>query len=144
MVANAHPLVLFVEDNPDDQELARLVLAKREDRCEHLFVDDGQEAIEYLEASSAGEVRRPEVVLIDIAMPRMDGLTLLQRIRGDARWRRIPVVMFTTSTAQSDIEQAYEFGCNAYVVKPYTVKELASVIDHLLEHWLERVRLPLH
>lgn len=136
----------MVEDNPDDQELARLAIERVDEPCELLILDDGLEALDYLKKTSPvmGDeaLQRPDILLVDLAMPRMDGLTLLRAIRSEPTWRRLPVVVFTTSSADRDVTACYDNGCNSYIVKPYSMRELAYVLTDLIAYWFGRVKLP--
>jgi CheY-like chemotaxis protein len=88
------------------------------------------------------DVGRPGLILLDLNMPRMDGREALQRIKSDATFRRIPVIVLTTSEAEQDIIESYDLGVNAYVTKPVTFDELVSALQALGEFWFEIVKLP--
>ncbi|MEO1235992.1 MAG: response regulator [Planctomycetota bacterium] len=139
------PVVLMVEDNPDDQDLARIANRQLARPRDLVVVDDGVEALDYLERAAGttpGDARTPDLLLVDLAMPRMDGQTLLKYIRSHAKLCRIPVVMFTTSTADADVRRCYELGCNSYIVKPMSIHSLRDLLGTLNSYWFGCVRLP--
>lgn len=136
------PMVLLVEDNPDDQDLARIANRGLERPHDLHIVEDGVEAMDFLEKSLEGEARMPDLLLVDLAMPRMDGQTLLKYVRCHARLCRMPVVIFTTSAADADIRMCYELGCNSYIVKPMAIHTLREILNTLHNYWFNCVRLP--
>ncbi|MEM6550667.1 MAG: response regulator [Planctomycetota bacterium] len=140
------PLVMIVEDDPDDQDLARIANQQLDQPYELLLVDDGVAALDHLERACSPtpdpEARIPDLLLVDLAMPRMDGQTLLRFIRNHARLCHIPVVMFTTSTADRDVRACYELGCNSYIVKPMSIRSLKDILGTLNAYWFGCVRLP--
>ncbi len=135
--ADPVPIVL-AEDDPDDQAFAREALeASRLANPMHV-VGDGVELLEYLRAAD----RRPGLILLDIKMPRMDGLEALAAIREDSALRTLPVVMLTTSNADEDIARSYDLGVNSYIRKPVTFQGLVEAIKDLGRYWFELVELP--
>lgn len=135
--ADPVPIVL-AEDDPDDQAFAREALeASRLANPMHV-VADGVELLEYLR----GADRRPGLILLDIKMPRMDGLEALAAIREDPALRTLPVVMLTTSNADEDIARSYDLGVNSYIRKPVTFEGLVEAIKDLGRYWFELVELP--
>lgn len=126
--------ILLVEDNPAD-----LDLTLRAFRRHHLVnpvevARDGEEAIAWLPRWQAGHPR-PLVVLLDLRLPRLDGLEVLARIRGEACSRNLPVVMLTTSREDSDMRRAYELGANSYIVKPVNFERFLSVAAQIQLYW---------
>ncbi|MEM1212764.1 MAG: response regulator [Planctomycetota bacterium] len=140
------PLVMIVEDDPDDQDLARIANRQLERPYDLLIVDDGVAALDYLEAACGPQPpessRIPDLLLVDLAMPRMDGQTLLRFIRGHARLCHVPTIMFTTSAADRDVRACYELGCNSYIVKPMSIRSLKDILGTLDAYWFGCVRLP--
>lgn len=135
----------MAEDDPNDQELARLAVQRLERPCSLEIVEDGRAALEYLEAVASepgSSSRRPSQLLVDLAMPNMDGLSLIRSIRESPAWRRLPLVVFTTSSAERDVTACYEAGCNSYVVKPFSMKELTTALEDIMDYWLGVARLP--
>ena len=128
------PIILLVDDNPDDVELTMRVLKSHRIANEVLVARDGVEALELL------HVDRPEhppsLVLLDLKMPRMDGLETLKRIREDPRTRHLPVVIMTTSREERDIVASYALGANSYVQKPVEFEEFEQAVHCLGLYWL--------
>ena len=124
--------ILLVEDNPDDVELTRDALAQNHIANPLVVATDGVEALEFL--STAGPL--PRLVLLDLKIPKIDGLEVLRRIRAQDRTRDLPVCMLTTSSEESDLIASYRFGCNSYVRKPVDFVEFHEAIRTLGLFWL--------
>jgi len=133
-------IVMLVEDRSDDVELACLALEKCKVAKEIVTVRDGQEALDYLFGTGdhAGReaTRLPEIVLLDLKLPRVDGLEVLRRMRADARTRRIPVVVLTSSNEERDVCASYELGANSFVRKPVDFSQFAEAMRQLGQYWL--------
>ena len=132
------PDILLAEDNPNDVELTLEALAGHNLANRVTVAHDGVEALEYLrrEGSFAGrDPRAPVVALLDIKMPRMDGLEVLREIRQDPALKRLPVVMLTSSREEQDIVTSYDLGVNAYVVKPVDFQSFMAAVEHLGVFW---------
>ncbi|MDY0297417.1 MAG: response regulator [Acidobacteriota bacterium] len=130
------PHILLVEDNRDDVELTLTALAESNLVNRVDVVRDGVEALEYLcgkGPSAAAGI--PAVVLLDIKMPRMDGIEVLRHIRSDRRLKTLPVVMLTSSSMESDIIESYGLGANAYVVKPVGFSEFVAAVKNIGIFW---------
>jgi len=140
------PFVLLVEDNPDDEMLT--LLAFQESRLANPVevVRDGVEAIEFLEGSGQHAERDatylPAVVLLDLNLPRKNGLQVLQWMRGREETRLVPVVMLTTSCQERDLLESYRLGVNSYVRKPVDFGQFQQAIAHLGMYWLMLNQLP--
>jgi CheY-like chemotaxis protein len=136
--------ILLAEDNAIDAELALRAL-RAEDMSEVVLANDGSEALDCLlhrgpyEAREAGH---PALVLLDLKMPKVDGLDVLRQMKSHARLRQIPVVMFTSSREESDLVRCYELGANAYLVKPLAFADYRAVLQHVREFWLALNELP--
>lgn len=132
--------ILLVEDNPQDLELALRALRKANLGNRMEVARDGAEALDYLFCEGAHAGRRiedvPKVVLLDLKLPKVDGLEVLQRIRGDPRTKAIPVVVLTSSKEQRDIVESYRLGVNSYVVKPVSFEQFALAVQQLGLYWL--------
>ena len=131
--------ILLVEDNPLDAELTMGGLKNGAVANHITWVKDGQEALDYLfrEGSYAGrEDVPPRLVLLDLKMPKVDGIEVLRKIKADARTRRIPVVVMTSSEEESDLAKTYDLGVNSYVVKPMDFNALAEVTRQAGFYWL--------
>lgn len=139
--------LLLVEDSPLHQQLTRRALQATELDIELDVVSDGVEAMEYLRQRSNGDNGRheqPDMILLDINMPRMGGLEVLEEIKADPELRSIPVAMLTTSEAPNDIRRAYDKGANAYLPKPDGFHEFREMLKELGQFWIKRARLPRH
>jgi len=129
--------VLLVEDNREDAELARLAFEDAHIANPLVLKRDGVEAWEYLNGPAAPEASElPQVVLLDLKMPRMDGLELLKRIRATASTRYLPVVIMTSSNQDRDVIEGYRLGVNAYVCKPVDFGNFANAVVQLGRFWL--------
>lgn len=129
--------ILLVEDNPDDEALTLRALRKHNIANEVIVARDGVEAIECLfgEGSHKGEPL-PQVVLLDLKLPKIDGLEVLERIRSDERTRYLPVVILTSSNEQMDLSKSYQLGANSYVRKPVNFDEFVEAARQLGLYWL--------
>ena len=132
--------ILLVEDDPSDVGLTRRALEKSQIANELIVVEDGQDALDYLFGSGQFTGPKmnelPALVLLDLKLPRVDGLQVLRRIRADERTSRLAVVMLTTSSQEDDIAQSYDLGANSYIRKPVDFKQFVDVVQHLGLYWL--------
>ena len=133
--------ILLAEDNPNDVDLAiRALCMNQNGEVVVMVAHDGVEAIDCLyrrgQFESRAALGNPAVVLLDLKMPRMDGLEVLRVIKDDAKLKAIPVVTFTSSRELTDVEQCYHLGANAYVVKPVEFSEFMSVLKEIRTFWL--------
>jgi len=138
--------ILLVEDNPKDVELTLEALAEHNLANRVTVVEDGVEAMEYLRYEGKYNLREegdPAVVLLDIKMPRMDGIEVLQAIKGDVRLKMIPIVMLTSSREEPDLKRCYDLGANAYVVKPVDFREFIEAVKQTGSFWAVLNELPL-
>lgn len=133
---NKKMVILLVEDNPDDEELTRIAFQESNLLNEIVVVRDGAEALDYLLDPEGKGYVRPNLVLLDLKLPRIDGLEVLKRIRQEPRTRLLPVVVLTTSKEESDLIQSYEFGCNSYIRKPVVFTEFIEAVRQLGMYWL--------
>lgn len=123
--------ILLVEDNPDDVALTMRALAKYNlDSVVHV-ARDGVEALSYLRSS-----QRPKVVLLDLKLPRMGGLEVLQEVKGDTDLRSIPIVVLTSSAEEPDVATAYRLGANSYIVKPVDFQQFLDAVADAGLYWL--------
>lgn len=131
--------ILLVEDNPLDAELAMNALQNGNLANHITWVKDGQEALDYLFRQgqyAAREDLLPRLVLLDLKMPKVDGIEVLKRIKSDERTRRVPVVVMTSSEEESDVAKTYDLGVNSYVVKPLDFTAFADVTRQAGYYWL--------
>jgi len=133
-------VILLVEDNPVDEELTIMAFEKNNITNEIVVARDGAEALDYLFATGQYENRdvneKPQLVLLDLKLPKVDGLEVLQEIRENESLKRIPVVILTSSKEQQDLINAYNLGTNAYVRKPVDFTEFAEAVKQLGLFWL--------
>jgi two-component system response regulator len=133
-------MILLVEDNPDDEALTLRALRKANVRNEVVVARDGVEALDYLFATGPHAGRDtsvlPQVVLLDLKLPRLDGLEVLRRLRADARTKVLPVVILTSSNEEEDRVAGYELGANSYVRKPVDFGHFAEAVRQLGLYWL--------
>jgi CheY-like chemotaxis protein len=130
--------ILLVEDNPHDLELTLVALERSQLANDVVVVRDGAEALDYLFRRNAHAERvagNPAVLLLDLKLPKLDGLEVLEHVRKTEELRSIPVVMLTSSREEPDLDRAYQLGVNAYVVKPVEFKEFVGAISDLGIFW---------
>lgn len=130
--------ILLVEDNPKDLELALHALEKSNLANEVVVVRDGKEAVDYLFRNGAYAERpqgNPAVVLLDLKLPKLDGIQVLEKIKAEPALQTMPVVMLTTSREEKDLVKSYQLGVNAYVVKPVAFKDFIAAIQELGIFW---------
>ena len=139
-------VILLAEDDPGDQELTRRALEQSLIRNELHIVEDGEEALNYLQRRGKYEdpasSPKPDLMLLDLNMPKMDGKQLLEQMRADPNLRRIPVVALTTSKQENDIIRTYDLGANSYIVKPVDMDQFVNAIKVLKDYWFQIVVLP--
>jgi len=133
-------IILLVEDNPSDVALTQRALSKSRIANELVVTEDGQEALDYLFGTGryAGRdvAESPALILLDLKLPKVDGLQVLRQIRTDERTRRLPVVILTTSKEEQDVAQSYDLGANSYIRKPVDFTQFVEAIQHLGLYWL--------
>jgi len=135
--------ILMAEDDEDDRDLAQDAFRDAGLTGQIRFVLDGQELVDDLRRhAGSAHPKRPDIVLLDLNMPRMDGREALAEIRGDESLRDIPVVVLTTSTDEEDIRRSYRLGANSFIAKPVTHAQLVDVMRELATYWFEVVKLP--
>ena len=131
--------LLLVEDNPQDLELALLALREVNPAARIQVARDGAEAVEFIFCEGPHAFRRitdvPKVILLDLKLPKIDGLEVLKRIKGDPRTKLIPVVVLTSSREQSDVVESYELGVNSYIVKPVNFERFSDAVRNLGLYW---------
>jgi CheY-like chemotaxis protein len=136
----AEKVILLVEDNPDDEKLTVRALKKNNIANEVAVARDGVEALDYLFGTGVHAGRDtslpPALVLLDLKLPKLDGLEVLGRIRADERTKRLPVVILTSSKEEQDLTQAYNGGVNSYIRKPVDFLEFTEVVRQLGMYWL--------
>ncbi|HEY6199933.1 MAG TPA: response regulator [Candidatus Binatia bacterium] len=135
--------ILLVEDNPGDVRLTMEALKEGRILNEISVVEDGVEAIAYLRrAGKYAAATRPDLILLDLNLPRKDGREVLEEIKEDAELKKIPVVVLTTSAAERDILRAYNLHANCYITKPVDLEQFMRVVQSIEDFWLTIVKLP--
>jgi CheY-like chemotaxis protein len=135
--------ILLVEDNPADAELTRETLAQSKILVNMSVVSDGLEALAFLRREGDyANANRPDLLLLDLNMPRMDGREVLAEMKGDPSLRRIPVVILTSSEAESDVAKSYDLHASAYVVKPVDLSGFDQIVKAIESFWFSVVRFP--
>jgi CheY-like chemotaxis protein len=139
-----HPItILIAEDDPDDQLLTREALDESRIANAVYFVEDGQELMDFLhQAGIYQDAPRPDLILLDLNMPRKDGREALAEIKSDPLLRSIPVVILTTTKANEEVLYAYNLGANSFIVKPVSFEGLVNAVRVLTQYWFSIVRLP--
>lgn len=128
--------ILLVEDNPDDEELTLLAFKQNNIMNMIRVARDGAEAIDILFGEKASVESDPTIILLDLKLPKVDGMEILRRIREHPRTRHIPVIVLTSSTEEQDIVKSYDLGCNSYVRKPVNFAEFLQASRQLGMYWL--------
>jgi two-component system, chemotaxis family, response regulator Rcp1 len=136
--------ILLVEDNAGDVRLTREALREAEVAVELVAVPDGEQALEFLRGEGAQAGRRPHLILLDLNLPKKNGLEVLEEIKEDPELRRTPVIMLTTSSSARDIAACYDRGVNCYVVKPLELDDFTRLVQEINRFWFEVARLPPH
>lgn len=139
-------VILLVDDDPGDQELTRRALEEDVVRVDLRVASDGEEALDYLlrrgDYAGALDAPRPDLILLDLNMPRMNGREVLEVLKKSPDLCRIPVVILTTSKQEADIVTTYDLGCNSYVQKPVDIDQFIHVVRKMGNYWFEVVTLP--
>lgn len=139
MTLNSRPIVLIGEDDPADRDLIRRALSNGPVDFE--LVSDGAEVIDYIESTQEYEagLQKPNLVIIDLNMPRLNGKQVLQHLRKSNQHRNMPVVVFSSSNRSSDIIECYDAGCVSYIVKPTDLEPFMAAVNLVVAYWLELV-----
>lgn len=138
--------ILLVDDSPLDAELAMRGLKQHNLANKVIWLKDGQDALDYLYRRGAYEGREtcsPRLILLDLKMPKVDGIEVARTIKGDEKLRHIPIVIMTSSQEEQDLSVAYSLGVNSYIVKPVDFEALAGVASQAGFYWLAINRLPI-
>ncbi len=136
-------IILLVEDNPADIRLMLEILKEGDIPNDFHVVTDGEEAISFLRQEDAFKSKpRPDVIFLDLNLPKKDGREVLKEIKADPSLRRIPVIVMTTSGAKEDIETAYDHHANCFITKPVDLQDFMKVAETLKHFWLSMVQLP--
>jgi two-component system, response regulator len=137
--------ILVVDDDPDDQLLIREALAEARVQTDVQVVNDGLELLDYLRRGgrfSRVDAPQPDLILLDLNMPRMGGHEVLQNLKTDPQLRQIPIVVLTTSKREEDVRRSYDFGANTFISKPNSFPDLVEVVQALEKYWFRVAELP--
>lgn len=138
-------IIVMADDDPDDRMLAKEAFEENKLKNDLYFTEDGEDLLDYLlhrGKYTPENAPRPQLILLDLNMPRKDGREALIEIKSDPSLRKIPVVVLTTSKGEEDILKSYDLGVNSFITKPVTFERLVEVIGKLNDYWFEIVRLP--
>jgi chemotaxis family two-component system response regulator Rcp1 len=142
----ANPAILLVEDNPADIKITERALRGSTLPVQLIVVRDGQEAVDYLlrqgEYATSAAWRDPDIILLDLNLPRLSGWEVLERIRSTPVLRPVPVIVLTTSRRQEDVQEVYAAGANTYIEKPSDFGRFVEVLRTIQHYWLETALLP--
>lgn len=140
---NEHMLILLVEDNPEDVIMARITLKDINIKNPVVVVSDGEEALDYLyKRGEYADAISPDLIILDLNLPKISGYDVLKEIKSNETFRTIPVIVFTVSTNEQDVETAYKLGANSFIQKPAEPDEMRDVFTVLLRYWLDIVKTP--
>ena len=138
--------ILLAEDDPADQMILRRALRSSSVESELFIVGDGAQALDYLnhrgKFTDAAESPRPDLLIVNLNMPKVDGREVIRTLRADERFKMLPIVALTTSDDECDIRECYALGVNSYVVKPSSMDELRQAVEALQQYWFGLVQLP--
>jgi two-component system, response regulator len=141
------PLILLVDDDANDEELARIALERAQIPHRLVVARDGADALDWLfkrgDHAGRGEEPSLRLILLDLKLPRLNGLEVLEHIRRDERTKSVPVVVFTSSLEQNDVSDSYRLGANAYIRKPVDFHEYKELILDVGGFWIRRNQIPL-
>ena len=143
MLRGRYAIVLLVEDNENDIELTKIAFEQAEFAVDLHVVRDGEQCLAFLRKQGTYIASpTPDLVLLDLHMPRMGGMEALDEMKGDVALRHIPVVILTTSTSENDINQGYRSHCSGYLVKPIGFADFVKLVQRVEEYWFAMVTLP--
>jgi len=134
--------ILLVEDNPQDIEITRRALERGRIRNELTVARDGQQALDILFGRAEGEKTKPGLILLDLNMPKVGGLEVLEKIKADPKLKRIPIVVLTVSTREEDVVRSYDLGVNTFITKPVRFEDFIKAVATIEEYWIVIATLP--
>jgi two-component system response regulator len=135
--------ILIAEDDPDDRFLLKKAFEENNATERIDFVENGVQVLEFLKNIHGANQHYPNIILLDLNMPRKDGRQVLQEIKEDEELKKIPVIIFTTSRNDLVIDKCYELGANSYIIKPVSFDSLLKVVERLRTYWMQTATLPL-
>lgn len=138
-------VILMADDDADDRYLVKVAFEENDIRCELAFVEDGSEVFDFLRGHGKHEVngsKTPNLILLDLNMPKKDGKQVLQEIKALPDYNHIPIVIFTTSKSPEDVRQVYKMGASSFISKPSSFEKLSEVVRNIGTYWVETTVLP--
>ena len=137
--------ILIAEDDEDDYTLITDAIKSSQNKCQVNWVKDGEELLNFLYSTSdlgVGEKKRPDIIILDLNMPKKDGREALEEIKSHLNFKNIPVIILTTSQAKIDIQKIYDLGANSFIQKPFKYADFSSMMESLFNYWIHTVKLP--
>lgn len=137
--------ILIAEDDADDRFLMQTALNEAKWEEEIKFVENGIELLSFLQnlkETAIGEITYPKFILLDLNMPKMDGRQALKELKSDSDFKKIPVIVFSTTKNDVEVKRCYELGANTYIVKPISFDSLVDMIQHICSYWIKTATLP--
>jgi CheY-like chemotaxis protein len=137
--------ILIAEDDEDDYTLITDSIKSSQNKCQVNWVRDGEELLDFLNATSdleVGDKQVPDIILLDLNMPKKDGRESLEEIKSHSKFKNIPVIVLTTSQAKMDIQKVYDLGANSFIQKPFKYADFSSMMENFFKYWINTVKLP--
>lgn len=137
--------LLIAEDDEDDYILITDALNSSQNKCQVNWVRDGEELIDFLNSTIGledGSKRIPNIILLDLNMPKKDGREALEEIKSHPKFKNIPVIILTTSQAKADVQKVYDLGANSFIQKPFKYADFSSMMECFFKYWIHTVKLP--
>lgn len=135
--------ILMIEDNPDHEELTRIALEKKDVKCDLVVLRDGAEALDYILTAAERADDMPDIILMDLKLPKIDGLEVLKYLKENGKTKHIPVVIMTSSDEDRDVAESYKSGASSYIQKPVDFEKFCEAIHLIGEYWLQLNKQPL-
>ena len=146
-MSKKEPVVLLVEDNPAEQNLTRRSFHRSQIQADLRIVSDGEEALDYVfqrgSYQDPAKSPRPDIILLDLNLPKINGHKVLAAIKQDSKLATIPIIILTTSKKEDDVSLSYELGCNSFLIKPVDIDGFAAILQSVESYWLKLVVLPV-
>ncbi|MBN4077828.1 response regulator [Nitrospina gracilis] len=137
--------ILIAEDDEDDYTLITDAIKSSQNKCQVNWVKDGEELLNFLYSTNdlgVGKKKKPDIILLDLNMPKKDGREALEEIKSHSNFKNIPVIVLTTSQAKIDIQKAYNLGANSFIQKPFKYADFSSMMESFFKYWIHTVKLP--
>ena len=137
--------ILIAEDDEDDYTLITDAIKSSQNKCQVNWVRDGEELLDFLNTTNdlgVGKNKGPDIILLDLNMPKKDGREALEEIKSHPKFKNIPVIVLTTSQAKMDIQKVYDLGANSFIQKPFKYGDFSSMMESFFKYWIHTVKLP--